>query len=95
MKLDGFMDIVDGERNKKIFTVEFDHDEVCITLVDEESNHEDMVVNAFDDIVFLRQWNEELNRFEVISISPSQWEELITSMDSPEGSFILSREVEE
>ena len=89
------MVIVHGERIKKIYTVEFDMDEVGIHIVDEEANHEDLIVNAFDDIVFIRQWNEEFNRFDVIDISPSQWEELISAIDSPEGSFILSREVEE
>jgi hypothetical protein len=74
-----------------MFTVEFDHDDIQIQIVDEEANHEDLVVNAFDDIVFIRQWNEELNRFEVVSISPSQWEELISAIDSPEGCFIVER----
>ena len=92
MKLDGCTVIVHGERIKKIYTVEFDMDEVGIHIVDEEANHEDLIVNAFDDIVFIRQWNEEFNRFDVIDISPSQWEELISAIDSPEGAFILARE---
>ena len=62
-------------------------DEVEIHIIDEEANHEDLIVNAFDDIVFIRQWNEEFKRFDVIDISPSQWEELICALDSPEGAF--------
>lgn len=71
-----------------MFTNEFEHDEVCITVVDDEAGHEDMIVNAFDDIVFIRQWCEELNRFEVISLSPSQWEDFIESIHQPEGAYI-------
>lgn len=86
------MVIVHGERIKKIYTVEFDMDEVGIHIIDEGANHEDLIVNAFDDIVFIRQWNEEFQRFDVIDISPSQWEELISAIDSPEGAFILARD---
>ena len=89
------MHIANGERIRKIYTVEFDFDEVEIHIIDEGANtaaavwafHEDLIVNAFDDIVFIRQWNEEFNRFDVIDISPSQWEELICALDSPEGAF--------
>jgi hypothetical protein len=89
--LPGEITIVFGERNRKIFTVEFEHDEVCITCVDEEANHEDLIVNSFDDIVFIRQWNQDIETFEVVTISPSQWEELIESINSTEGAFIMPR----
>lgn len=71
-----------------MFTVEFDHDNIEIVVVDDNGNHEDLKVDAFDDIVYIRQWNEEFNCFNVIEVSPKQWEELLESMNSPEGAYI-------
>lgn len=71
-----------------MFTVEFDHDNIEIVVVDDANNHEDLIVDAFDDIVYIRQWDEELDCSVVIEISPKQWEELITAMQSPEGAFV-------
>lgn len=75
-----------------MFTVEFDHDEVCITLVDDFNNHEDVIVNSFDDIVFIRQWNPITNKFTTISMGPAQWEDFIASINSKEGAFVFVRE---
>jgi hypothetical protein len=75
-----------------MFTIEFDFDEVCVTVVDDWSNHEDLIVNSFDDIVFIRQWCVEADRFVVIAISPAQWEDLIASMNSKEGAFQFTRQ---
>jgi len=70
-----------------MFTVEFDHDDVEITVVDDSGHYEDLKVDAFDDIVYVRQWNEELDRFNTIAVSPRMWEELIAAISSPEGAF--------
>ena len=70
-----------------MFSVEFEHDEICITVMDDSGNHEDLIVNSFDDLVYIRQYDEELDRVMCIAISPAMWEELITAIDSPEGLF--------
>ena len=70
-----------------MFSVEFEHDEICITVIDDSNNHEDLIVNSFDDIVYIRQYNEELDKITCIAISPDMWEELITAIHSPEGLF--------
>lgn len=72
-----------------MFTVEFDHDDIEITVIDDKGNYEDLKINAFDDIVYIRQWNEDLNRFSSISISSQMWEELISAISSPEGAFVV------
>lgn len=71
-----------------MYTVEMDHDDIEIYVIDENANHEDLVINAFDDIVFLRQWDEDKQCFDIISLSPSMWEELLKAIHSPEGSFL-------
>jgi len=71
-----------------MFTVEFDHDDVEITVVDDTGHYEDLKIDAFDDIVYIRQWNEETERFSTIAVSPAMWEELISAISSPEGAFV-------
>lgn len=71
-----------------MYTVEFDDDNIEIVIVDDDDNYEDLRVDAFNDVVYLRQWNEDMDSFEVVVISPQMWEELICSMRSPEGAFI-------
>ncbi len=73
-----------------MYTVEYDHDEITITILDNAGWAGDLIVNSFDDIVFIRQFDEAKNKWNVISISPTQWEELIASMHSPEGAFKIS-----
>lgn len=70
-----------------MFTIEFDHDNIEIVVVDDTGNHEDLKVDAFDDIVYIRQWCEERNRFSTVSVNPQMWEELIAAISSPEGAY--------
>lgn len=71
-----------------MFTIEFDHDEIEITIIDDEASYEDLKIHSFDDIVYIRQYDEEIDRMKTIAISPSQWEDLINSMNQTEGAFI-------
>jgi hypothetical protein len=74
-----------------MYTVEMDHDEIEIYVIDERNNHEELVINAYDDIVFLRQWDEDKKCHDVITLSPDMWEELIMALHSPEGSFKVKK----
>jgi len=74
-----------------MFSVEFDHDEVLITIVDDTNDCEDVIVNSFDDIVYIRQWDEDINRMQSIAMTPKMWEELMTSIHSSEGVYISNR----
>lgn len=71
-----------------MYTVEFDQDDIEITVLDDSNNYEDLKIDAFTDIVYIRQWNEESDKFTVIAISPGMWEELIAAIQSPEGAFV-------
>jgi hypothetical protein len=71
-----------------MFTVEFDHDDMEIVIVDDTGNNDDLKINAFDDIVYIRQYREDLHGHQTIVISPQMWEELIAAIQSPEGAFV-------
>ena len=74
-----------------MFSVEFDHDEVCITVMDDTGVHGDLKIHAFDDIVYITQYDQDLDIDNVLEINPDQWEELIAAIHSPEGFFMRER----
>ena len=73
-----------------MYTVEMDLDEICITVMDDNGNNEDLIINSFTDIVYIRQYDEDTDRIKTIAISPRMWEELISAIHSPEGAFRMS-----
>jgi hypothetical protein len=70
-----------------MFTVEFDHDEVCITIMDDTGVHGDLKIHSFDDIVYITQDDPEMDVDHILEINPAMWEELMTAIQSPEGFF--------
>ena len=70
-----------------MFSVEFDHDEICITVMDDHGHHGDLIVNSFDDLVYIRQYDTETDTDHILEVSPEMWEELITAIHSHEGVF--------
>lgn len=70
-----------------MFSVEMDHDEIEITVMDDYGHNEDLKVNLFDDVIYIRQYNEVTDRDELIQISPEMWDELVAAIHSPEGVF--------
>tara|TARA_Y100000389_G_scaffold18078_1_gene15757 strand:+ start:273 stop:500 length:228 start_codon:yes stop_codon:yes gene_type:complete len=71
-----------------MYTVEYDHDEICITIMDDTGVYGDLKIHSFDDIVYITQDDPELDETQVMEINPAMWEELMTSLHSPEGFFM-------
>ena len=76
-----------------MFSIEFDADHTCSTILDNDGRKEDVQLLIGDDEVYMRQWNEKRNKYEVINFSPMMFKELMTSMDYPEGLYATSREL--
>lgn len=70
-----------------MFTIEMEHDETLVTILDENDFYEDVQFSIFDDIVYIRQWNEELDLFETIVMSPDMFDEFRKALDLPEGAY--------
>jgi len=70
-----------------MFSVEFEHDEITITIMDDSGGYDDLIINSFDDIIYIRQFEDDNLRPQSIAMTPKMWEELITAIDSPEGFF--------
>ena len=71
----------------KMFTNEFDHDLTTITIMDETGEVGDLIIDAFDDIVYIRQYDEELEMDTILEITPAMFDDLINAIHSTEGSF--------
>jgi len=70
-----------------MYSIEMDHDEIVITIMDDTGSESDIIINSFDDIVYIRQFEDDNPRPQSIAMTPKMWEELITAIDSPEGFF--------
>ena len=73
-----------------MFTVEYEMDEVCVTVLDDTATFGDLKVHAFDDTTFITQYDEETNVKTILQISPNQFIDLINALNSTEGAYITT-----
>lgn len=72
-----------------MFTIEMDWDETAITLLDPEGKEEDLQVIMYDDIIYMRQWDEDIHRFRLLTATPAQFMQLMHAFKLPEGAYVL------
>lgn len=77
-----------------MFSIEHEFDATVITLVDDEDApfQEDVVINAFAEVITVEQFNPRENRAEKISISMAQLRDLAAALDLPEGVYRLQKD---
>ena len=75
-----------------MFTVEHEFDTTIVTTMDESNTFED-VETWFDPdgVVWMRQYCEELNNYQLIHMSCQQLLDIIYSMQRSEGMYYLER----
>ena len=71
-----------------MFTVEFESDASIITSLDEtgEMNDIEMIVSESDK-VYIRQWDEDLEKYEMVIMTYQQLLDIISSLEQTEGMF--------
>lgn len=74
-----------------MFTIEMEWDETAITILDQRGEYEDVQFLIYDDIVYIRQWDEDMQRHVLIAMSPEMFDELVVASELPEGSYMLKR----
>ena len=72
-----------------MFTNEFAFDETVTTIMDEAAEYEDVHVVITDDQVFIRQWDDDREKYEIICMSPKMFYELQEAMKRPVGLFYV------
>lgn len=70
-----------------MFSTEIDHDEVKITLMDDGGFYEDVRIAIYDDIVTIKQYDEDLNIDIQINLSPDMFTDIMEAMKKPEGLY--------
>jgi hypothetical protein len=70
-----------------MFTNEFDHDLTTITIMDETGENSDLIIDAYDDVVYIHQYDEDYEIDTIIEITPDMFNDLINAIHSTEGSF--------
>ena len=72
-----------------MFSNEFNFDETLTTIMDETAEYEDVHVIITDDQVFIRQWDDDRDKYEIICMSPKMFYELQEAMNKPIGLFYV------
>jgi len=69
-----------------MFTVEFEADSSVVTVLDESGQMEDIeVIISEDDVVFMRQWDEDLGKYEMLVMTYQQLLDITASLQTTEG----------
>lgn len=67
-------------------------DETLITVLDDTGELEDVSVFMFEDYIHIRQWNEKMQKFDVITMKPEMYLKLMRAWRLPEGSYVMNYE---
>lgn len=67
------------------FTIEHVFAESVVTVLDDTGQLEDIEWILDEKGVFVRQWNQEYERYEVVEMSNQQLREALTALGLPEG----------
>lgn len=70
-----------------MWTSEIGWDTTTITIMDDEGAEEDVVIEMSDKHVDVRQYNETLNKYDLITLTPKMMLEIIESFQHPEGMY--------
>jgi len=72
------------------FTIEHVFKESIVTVLDDTGKLEDIEVILDEDGLFIRQWSNELDRYELIEFNNQQFKELVTALGLPEGTYVAN-----
>lgn len=71
-----------------MFTVEFDSDASVVTTLDHGGVFEDVeMVIADNGIVYMRQFDEHMDDYQMLFMSLQQFTDILTSYRTPEGMY--------
>ena len=73
-----------------MFTVEYEMDEICVTILDDTNQFGDLKIHSFEDTTFITQYDEETNVHSILQISNNQFTDLINSLNTTEGAYITA-----
>ena len=73
-----------------MYTVEFESDASVITTLDQKDEYEDIEVILGDDgVVFMRQYEPEMDSYQMLIMSSQQFLDIMAAYKSKEGAYYL------
>jgi hypothetical protein len=72
-----------------MFTIEHLGESISVISLDDRGEAGDVRLTLYDNVVYLAQWDEKLQKDNLIEMSAMQWLELMKSMDQVEGAYYL------
>ena len=74
-----------------MFTNEFEFDSTVTTVMCEEGDHEDVQLIIADDIVYIRQFNDDKREttYDLIAMSPKMFGDMQNALNFTEGLYQL------
>lgn len=76
-----------------MFTVEFEHDASIITTLDQQDKFNDVEVILSDDgDVYMRQYEENLEEYQVLYMSYQQFLDIYAALKQTEGAYFIELE---
>ncbi|MBT4995876.1 MAG: hypothetical protein HOM88_05330 [Hellea sp.] len=78
-----------------MFTIEMDWDETAVQVLDQTGEYEDVEYILYDDIVYIRQWDEDLQKYSVIAMTADMFRDFSFALDLPEGAYITERKTDD
>ena len=70
-----------------MWTNEFEFDYTVVTVMDDDGKEQDVTVELSTDYVDIRQFNETLGSYDLITLSPKMMLEMLEAFQYPEGMF--------
>lgn len=70
-----------------MWTNEFEWDTTIITIMDDQGGENDVVIEMSDKHVDIRQFNDTLEKYDLITLTPKMMFEILESFSHPEGMF--------
>ena len=75
-----------------MITIEFDMDETLIVILDDTGELDDVSALLYDDYCHIRQWNENREMFDVITMKPEMYWKLMKAWTLKEGTYVIEKQ---
>ena len=73
-----------------MYTVEFESDASIVTTLDDNDSYNDVeMILADDGSIYIRQFDDDLDEYQMLYMSYQQFLDLIAAHQSPEGAYRL------
>lgn len=72
-----------------MFTVEMDDEKTVIVALDNEGIYGDAWVYIYDDVVYIRQYDEDSKEMELITMSTEQFYSIMKAMKKGNGVYTI------